>query len=152
MGTSNVGPFSGGNTAIFQRVDGSQSNFTTSGVTMAFNTELKAKDWVSLSSDVFTLETGDYAIEVRLALINQSAFDNTFQVYAYDTGGTAVIGAEIDRFGGNEERQSITKFILNISTQTTIEIRAVTLASTVNAVPGIFTPAFFSQVYFTKIG
>ena len=62
-----VGPFSGGNIAVFQDVQSSGVAGTTVSTTLAdqpLNTEVIAKSWASLSANQVTLDAGDYVIKL----------------------------------------------------------------------------------------
>lgn len=69
-----VGPYSGGNTAVFQDVQASmvasQALTAFTDTVIQFNTEIIGKSFVSLSSNQFTLDEGDYIIKMQVNCAN----------------------------------------------------------------------------------
>lgn len=103
-----VGPFGGGNTAVFQDVRASgvapQTFNSLSDQVIEFNTVQTLKSFVSLSSNQFTLDEGIYTIAIKLSL-RASSNPRSFQIWANDTsdisygGTTQAISADINQVG-----------------------------------------------------
>ena len=88
-----VGPFGGGNTAVFQDVRAQNVNGQTFSSStfeaIEFNTEIVPKSWVSLSSDQFTLDAGIYYFVFKPTW---SIIQNNLDLSVYDVNAATVIG------------------------------------------------------------
>lgn len=121
-----VGPFGGGNTAVFQDVQASGVAGQTFSIAtfdvIDFNTEVVPKSWVSLSSNQFTLDAGVYYLVFKptWAIIQTNA-----DLSVYDVNATTVIaGTKVMADPTNGDLYSNTiPIYLNLSSQVTFELR-----------------------------
>ena len=154
-----VGPFGGGNTAVFQDVQASgvaAQNIGTVNTTytLRFNTEIVPKSWASLASDQITLDSGIYAITF-ISDLRSSNFAYS-QLQIYDTVGAAIIGGCKRQSSGTSDMFQTTemKCFINLSSQTTLELRYRTSQQEASNLMVAHSQGdeYYHQVYITKVG
>ncbi len=153
-----VGPFGGGNTAVFQDVRANGINGQTlsiQGEVIEFNTEVIGKNFVSLSSNQFTLEAGAYQITFS-AVLNASA-SRDGQIYLYDTVGLVSVGGiriTSDGVDLDQVTESEHSFFLKISSSKILELRIACSASySFSQIDSFYGDSeYYQQLIITKIG
>ena len=151
-----VGPFSGGNTAVFQDVRASGvagQTWSGSVQTAEFNTEIVPKSFVSESTNQFTMDAGIYLVRWRDSFT--TAANEYIQVYAYDTVGSVNVGgARICNPSDADKPDTTAHFYINLSASKVIEIRldASNAVSSVKDATGNGSFEYYQEVSFTKEG
>ncbi len=155
MSNLGFGPFNGGNTAVFQEVlatgvDGQVFDGTDQIV--SFNTEVISKDFVTLSSDQFTIDAGKYLVSWRCGL-GVGSFE-FIQVSAYDTVGAVNVGGGRTSTSSSYTESSI-EFYINLASSKVIEIKiaaASAMSAAQSRVNNNPSSQYYEQITFTKIG
>ena len=155
-----VGPFGGGNTAVFQEVRSAgvagQNFDSLSDQIVQFNTEVVPKSFVSLSSNQFTFDEGIYRLSILITGIGASN-PRAFQIWAKDTSNVSYNG---DSLMLSPDLDSIGYTILYLdlvipSGGRTIEILAKCNVGTLSN-STVITPTngdnYYQKLYATKVG